>query len=197
MVTKGRPKTFENADVLSKATELFWEKGYEATSLAELLSNMGISKQSMYNTFGNKHDLFIQCLEIYITNHYEFLKGLLLSDSHAEEKLDHMINKMTEMSAGEAKGCFVSFMIQEMAQRDDKVKLLLDNKYSKNFELFKEFFQMSFDKKEISSTLNSQDLADQYDSILLSITSLCKLSNRQAQIKNIFKIFKKSITFHH
>jgi TetR/AcrR family transcriptional repressor of nem operon len=195
MVTKGRPKTFKNADVLSKAMELFWEKGYEATSLAELLDNMGISKQSMYNTFGNKHDLFIQCLELYIASRHEFLEELLFSEKHAETKLDHMIHLMTEMATDDTKGCFVSFMIQEMAQRDEKVKSLLDNNYSKNFELLKDFFQMSMDKKEISSTMSSQDLADLYDSILLSVSSLCKLSNRQDQIKNIFRIFKKSITF--
>lgn len=198
MVAKGRPKTFTNEDALSKAKELFWEKGYEATSLADLIEGMGISKQSLYNTFGNKHSLFLKCLESYIQEGYQYLSELLLSEEHAEKKLDHLIDDMISMATGDgSKGCFVSFMIQEMAQRDDDVKKILDEKYSKSFKLFHRFFQVSIDKKEISSELSSRDLADLFDSILLSVTSLCKLSNRQKQIKNVFSLFKKNIQFIH
>ncbi len=198
MVCRGRPKTFEDQDAIDAATSLFWEKDYGATSLTELVDVMGISRQSMYNTFGNKHELFVKCLENYIHQGNSMMKELMLSESHAEEKLEMLFNSLKEMCLDpNNKGCFVSFAVQEMAQKDEEVKNLLEEKYYKNYQVFLSFFESSFEKKQIQSKLNAKDLADLLDSLLLSISSLAKLPNREEQIQNIFKIFIKQIEFVH
>ncbi|OKH17284.1 TetR/AcrR family transcriptional regulator [[Limnothrix rosea] IAM M-220] len=61
----GRKLTFKREVVLDKAMALFWEKGYPATGLTELLECMGIKRQSLYNTFGNKHGLFLEAIAHY------------------------------------------------------------------------------------------------------------------------------------
>jgi TetR/AcrR family transcriptional repressor of nem operon len=196
MVNKGRPKTFDNYEALEKAQALFWENGYEATSLNELILKMGISRQSLYNTFGNKHDLFIKCLEYYIHEGYKSMKALFESEQHAQDKLNQLISMMNGYFAGpKAKGCFVSFTIQEMAQKDNDVKRLLDKKNSKNFELYFKLFEISLEQQQMKSALSARDLADLLDGIMLSATSLCKLPNRGEQIKNLFTIFLKQIEF--
>ena len=58
----GRPKIFDQEKALEKASKLFWEKGYEATSLEDLITVMGIQKGSFYNTFGNKKQLGLKIL---------------------------------------------------------------------------------------------------------------------------------------
>lgn len=195
---RGRPKTFNNFEALEKAQNLFWEKGYEATSLTELVKAMGISRQSMYNTFGNKHALFLQCLEFYIHEHYKKMKADFTAPIHAEEKLNNMLSMMAEFfTCPNSKGCFTSFAIQEMAQKDGDVKRMLEEKYARNSEIFERFFTEAIANNEIKSNLSGKELADLYDSILLGVSSLCKLPNRGDQIRNVFNIFLKQIEFIH
>ena len=196
MVCRGRPKTFNNFEALEKAQLLFWEKGYESTSLNDLVEGMGISRQSMYNTFGNKHALFIQCLEYYIHEHYKQLNEDLFNDGHLEDNLKGMLKMMEDnFMCPDSKGCFTSFAIQEMAQKDSDVKRILECTYTKNSELFEKFFTEGIEKGEIKSLLSGKELADLFDSILLGVSGLCKLPNRGKQIKNVFNIFLKQIQF--
>jgi AcrR family transcriptional regulator len=60
-----RPKTFDRTQILDKVVELFWDWGYEATSINDLLDYLGIRHQSLYDTFGDKHGLFLEALERY------------------------------------------------------------------------------------------------------------------------------------
>ena len=58
----GRPKEFDQDEALGKAMDVFWTKGYEATSVQDLLDHMGINRGSMYDTFGDKHALFVEAV---------------------------------------------------------------------------------------------------------------------------------------
>lgn len=60
-----RPREFDRDDVLEKATAAFWDHGFEATSLALLVERMGISRASLYDTFGSKDELFAEAMERY------------------------------------------------------------------------------------------------------------------------------------
>lgn len=60
-----RVKEFDPNRALDSAMKLFWEKGYEATSVQDLLERMGINRFSLYDTFGSKHDLFLRALDRY------------------------------------------------------------------------------------------------------------------------------------
>ena len=64
----GRPREFDEEQVLDAAMKAFWAKGYEATSLADLVSVTGLHKGSLYQAFGDKHSLFIQTLNRYLQN---------------------------------------------------------------------------------------------------------------------------------
>jgi TetR/AcrR family transcriptional regulator, transcriptional repressor for nem operon len=62
-----RPKEFDEDQALTAAMELFWQQGYTAASLSDLTACMGISRQSLYNTYGDKHALFLRALDRYCT----------------------------------------------------------------------------------------------------------------------------------
>ena len=62
-----RKKEFDVDAVLNKAMEAFWTRGYEATSLNDLLDCMQIQRASLYNAFGDKHSLFLDALRRYDT----------------------------------------------------------------------------------------------------------------------------------
>jgi TetR/AcrR family transcriptional repressor of nem operon len=60
-----RPKTFDEGAVLDQAAELFWDRGYDGTSMADLEAHLGLGRQSLYNTFGDKQALFLKALDRY------------------------------------------------------------------------------------------------------------------------------------
>lgn len=60
-----RPKSFDPDTVLTKAMGVFWEKGYDAASISDLTAAMGINRFSLYDTFGDKHTLYLKALESY------------------------------------------------------------------------------------------------------------------------------------
>ncbi|MFA9412981.1 MAG: TetR/AcrR family transcriptional regulator, partial [Deltaproteobacteria bacterium] len=60
-----RAKEFDREVVLERAMEFFWAQGYEAASMRELLDTMDIGRQSLYDTFGDKHSLFLASLQHY------------------------------------------------------------------------------------------------------------------------------------
>lgn len=61
-----RPKTFEDAEVLDRAVQVFWTHGYEGSSIADLEEATGLGRQSLYNTFGDKRRLFLAALKHYM-----------------------------------------------------------------------------------------------------------------------------------
>ncbi|MFC4118717.1 TetR/AcrR family transcriptional regulator [Nonomuraea zeae] len=64
-----RTKEFDPETALQAALELFWERGYEATSMADLVERLGIARASIYGTFGGKRELYLKALERYLEQH--------------------------------------------------------------------------------------------------------------------------------
>src|ERR1700750_25596 len=60
-----RTKDFDENEVLNKAICIFWHKGYNGTSMQDLVDGLGISRSSLYDTYGDKHSLFVKALESY------------------------------------------------------------------------------------------------------------------------------------
>jgi TetR/AcrR family transcriptional repressor of nem operon len=92
-MSQGRPLEFDPSLALQRAMELFWCRGYEATSLQDLLTAMDISKSSFYQAYGSKHEIFERCLQLFRERHVRqmsmaleqspsgkaFLRGMLRS----------------------------------------------------------------------------------------------------------------------
>ncbi|SEH87026.1 DNA-binding transcriptional regulator, AcrR family [Mycolicibacterium rutilum] len=70
MATRGRPRAFDRAEALRRAMEVFWEHGYEATSISHLTAAMGINSPSLYGAFGSKETLFREAVA-----HYDATEG--------------------------------------------------------------------------------------------------------------------------
>ena len=77
MGERGRPRAFDEAEVLDIAMRLFWERGFDGTSMSDLTEAMGINRRSVYAAFGNKEALFTAALERYLAVHMAFVDKAL------------------------------------------------------------------------------------------------------------------------
>ncbi|MBC8129753.1 MAG: TetR/AcrR family transcriptional regulator [Rhizobiaceae bacterium] len=87
----GRPREFDIDEALQAAMELFWRKGYEGTSLTDLTDGMGITRPSLYGTFGNKEELFRKALERYEQGYMGFFRDAM-GEPTAREVVEKMMN---------------------------------------------------------------------------------------------------------
>lgn len=116
-----RTKEFDPGAALQAALDLFWSRGYEATSMADLVERLGIGRASIYATFGNKHQLYLKALDHYIDSRGPQLLAELSRPGPALPGVRAVVRRFAaESTAGEARltGCFVTNTAAELAPRD-------------------------------------------------------------------------------
>jgi TetR/AcrR family transcriptional repressor of nem operon len=123
----GRPRQFDVDEALDAAMEAFWAKGYEATSLMDLVSATGLHKGSLYKAFGDKHSLFIQALKRYLLSMRRAKDERL---AEAESPLDGVRGVMHAMvdfldDSPRPMGCMAINSLIELAPHDDEVKKIM------------------------------------------------------------------------
>jgi AcrR family transcriptional regulator len=88
---RGRPRGFDRDDVLDRAMRLFWERGFEATSVSELTEAMGITPPTLYTFFGDKKHLFLEAVDRYQTGPGCFGMKALTEEPTAERAMRRLL----------------------------------------------------------------------------------------------------------
>ena len=116
-----RTKCFNRDEALEKAMQAFWAKGYEATSVQDLVDCMGINRGSLYDTFGDKHQLFLEALDQYGTGAL-LRTDVLRQDGDAREILSKFMYVFMQKQVMDPKrrGCFMTNAAVELCSRDDE-----------------------------------------------------------------------------
>ena len=112
----GRPRQFLPAEALGDALEVFWEKGYEATSLDDLTAAMQLSRSSFYACFGSKHAVMLAAVEHYADALFARLEAIASSMS-ALEAVHAVLAAIAGVDAGR-RGCFFVNSVTELAPHD-------------------------------------------------------------------------------
>jgi TetR/AcrR family transcriptional repressor of nem operon len=119
----GRPKTFDPGEAMQEAMEAFWERGYHATSVNDLLAEMKLNRGSLYGTFGDKKSLFLAALTEYERQGREAMREILERPGSARAAIEEFVVEAGRMSVGSAgqKGCLGLKAAMEMAPQDEDV----------------------------------------------------------------------------
>ncbi|CAL9638933.1 TetR/AcrR family transcriptional regulator [Streptomyces sp. Tu 3180] len=120
-----RPRQFDEQEAVTAATELFWRRGYHATSVRDLGDELKLTPSSLYRTFTDKHTLFLRALDHYrATESAEARRRLDASDRPVREVLrEWMLWLVTCPAAGESgRGCFVINTATELGTTDAQVQ---------------------------------------------------------------------------
>jgi len=116
-----RPKEFDRTSTLDRAMELFWRQGYEATSLADLETHLEIGRQSIYDTFGNKIDLYRQALDRYSAVPVSYLLSRL--EAGGAQAIRGFFKRLIDYQAQPSPpACFMVNSAIELAPRDLQVR---------------------------------------------------------------------------
>ncbi|WP_328471122.1 TetR/AcrR family transcriptional regulator [Streptomyces sp. NBC_00448] len=115
-----RTKEFDPDAVLDRALDLFWRRGYEATSMADLVEALGIARASIYGTFGSKHDLYLAALGRYQRARDDQVLDALSRPGPALPAVRALVTEFAEQAAGDdlRRGCFVTNTAVELAPHD-------------------------------------------------------------------------------
>jgi TetR/AcrR family transcriptional repressor of nem operon len=118
-----RCKEFDEEAVLASAVALFTRQGYNATSAQDLVDNLGISRSSLYDTYGDKRTLFIKALVKYREERTNELIAFIDQSDDVVKGIKHIFYKMQEAALhGELdKGCFILNSTIEMAPHDAEI----------------------------------------------------------------------------
>ncbi|MNI07855.1 HTH-type transcriptional repressor ComR [compost metagenome] len=119
-----RHREFDQEEVLNKAMELFWMKGYERTSIQDLVEHLGIHRGSIYDTFGGKNELFLSCLDRFRHELESRLFFILEDPGSPKEILERFFEKVIDGSMNmekERRGCFMANTAMGLAPYDPNV----------------------------------------------------------------------------
>ncbi|MCP1426552.1 TetR/AcrR family transcriptional repressor of nem operon [Paenibacillus sp. DS2363] len=123
----GRAKEFDTETVLRKATSVFGAYGYEGTSLSLLLSELGIARQSLYDTYGTKHDLFVSALKFYIQQKTEAGIKLLNECTSVRQGVTELFNEAVNVLTDNERRneCFIINSAVEQAPQNHEIAVFI------------------------------------------------------------------------
>jgi TetR/AcrR family transcriptional repressor of nem operon len=119
-----RPKEFDPDEVLERVMVQFWLRGYEGTSMDDLVRAAGIGRQSLYNEFGDKRALYLKALDRYGASDGAAVLAILAQDGPIREILRRAFDAVLDMAASDrdAKGCMLLNAATNMSAADSEVK---------------------------------------------------------------------------
>jgi TetR/AcrR family transcriptional repressor of nem operon len=185
-----RPKAFNEEEVIDKAVAVFWAKGYEATSMQDLVSAMGIQRGSLYAAFGSKQQLFLKSLQRYGEVVVKKLLEILESDPSATESIKLFFAQLVEhsLTAGSLRGCLVTNSAIERGLIDEDTRKQIHHLLN---AIEKGFYQTLLRAKKQGELLSELDLkivANYLTSSMQGLLVMGKICSERTVLENINRV---------
>jgi TetR/AcrR family transcriptional regulator, transcriptional repressor for nem operon len=155
-----RPKSFDEEAVLDQAVQLFWERGYEGTSLADLEAHLGLGRQSLYNSFGDKHALFLKALERYRRGVSDPALAQLNSPEAGLDTIRAFFDGGVRSFTSETRrGCLVANTISELGSDDGDALVRCNHSREDMERAFRNALTRAKARRELPKTLDVEATA--------------------------------------
>ncbi|MCG7410831.1 TetR/AcrR family transcriptional regulator [Paenibacillus sp. ACRRX] len=184
-----RTREFDEEKVLDAAMQLFWEKGYEATSISDLTTRMGIQRPSIYSAFGDKKELFETALRKYTMSRASDVRARLQSHSSVKEAFltffEHVVAE--EYAVDRSRGCFCINTMVELAPHDEKFEILTREHQMYLAVIFQETIERGIQSGELEADIDARSLSQALILSLIGLTVMLKSRPQQAFVDNAIK----------
>lgn len=154
-----RSKAFEPEERLEKAKCLFQQKGYNATSMQDLVDTMGLNRGSIYDTYGDKHSLFLQCLRSYTESTFENYQRTATETKSPMKAIEKIIKRAALRTVAEGMTCMGVKSTFELASVDEEVHAILRENTTNMISVLKELLKKAQKAGEISAKRDPEVLA--------------------------------------
>ena len=184
----GRPREFDPDVALDAALQLFWRNGYEGTSLSDLTDAMGINRNTLYKTFGNKEELFRKALNLFLEGAIAFEENFRNKPS-AREAFEAILLASAQTSAHpDRPGCLT--VVGALAASDDSkaIQQILVEFRQRRLELWRQRFERAKAEGELPKTSNPRDLACYLMMLIHGMTVQARSGNTTDEIVSAAKV---------
>lgn len=184
-----RTKDFDESEILGKAVCLFWHKGYHGTSMQELVDYLGISRSSLYDTYVDKHTLYIKALEFYQNTSGSQLCTIVTNTTSAKEAIKELLELIASglLNDEQHKGCFMVNAEVEVAPHDAEVKEIICKNEQQIEEAFHRAIQKGQESGEITNKRDARALARFFLNTVKGIRVSAKSITDKAFFNDIIK----------
>ncbi|NOU94321.1 TetR family transcriptional regulator [Paenibacillus sp. LMG 31456] len=185
-----RLREFDEEKALDAAMQLFWEKGFESTSLSDLTSRMGIQRPSIYSAFGDKKELFEAALRKYTQSHAAYVRASLQNHSSVKEAFRAFFENIVakEYEKNQNRGCFCINTMVELSPHDEKFEILTREHQMYLSVLFQETIERGLRSGELSTLVNTKKLAQTLVVSLIGLTVMMKSRPERSFVDNSVKV---------
>ncbi|NOY71808.1 MAG: TetR/AcrR family transcriptional regulator [Gammaproteobacteria bacterium] len=193
----GPNKQFDKHEVLKKALDVFWIKGFEATSIQDLVDEMGINRASLYQTYGNKHALFTAAIDQYMESSLVQMKQTLEAPGSPLHNLRQSFEYIVDYSLeGLLNGCFINNAAIELGPHDPDIANKVRGFWRQFEALFEKTLIRAIENKELSQNINTEKLATFINSTLQGLIIKTKVSVPKDELINdidlLFSLISKA-----
>lgn len=183
-----RNKEFEESAVLDKAMRLFWQQGYEKTSMTDLVEHMGIHRRSLYDTFGDKHQLFLKAMDCFDNKISASLEGGVKRSKTAVEALQFIFELMIEGEEESPPGCLMVNSAVELAARDADVDTKSTEAFAAAEQLLKEIVAWGQRDGQFTTDYEAGELAEYLHNAWVGLRVMARTSVAKEKLHRIAQI---------
>ncbi|MBI2516149.1 MAG: TetR/AcrR family transcriptional regulator [Opitutae bacterium] len=184
-----RAKEFDEAEVLDQALELFRARGFKHTSFADLVDELGVSRQSLYDTYGDKQALYHTALKRYLDRGTDFIRRKLEEPAPVRKTLTDLFEDMISANCEcGSPGCLMVNSMVELSPHDDATRALV-LEHARTFEnLFASRLSAAQRKGEIAKAKDPVALAQFLYHTVLGLAVASRALGDQASLRQTARL---------
>ncbi len=182
----GRRRAFEEDEVLARAMDVFWLNGFNGTSMDLIVAEVGIGKQSLYNTFGDKHALFLRALDFYSDELVRQWLSPLVKPEAALPELQAFLRRMClGLSKQPSRACFMINTTLELAVHDEQVSDRASRYLDRLEAAFINALRNARKNDQIQNPATDRALARHLSASFLSLNVFAKAGRSKAALNDV------------
>jgi AcrR family transcriptional regulator len=175
---------------LDAAVLVFWEKGYEGATLGDLTAAMGINRPSLYSAFGNKRDLFVQCIDRYAATHGSKAFSAFRIEPGARQAVERFFVMSIDcaLAEGTPRGCLINTVATDAAESDPELRAKLASMFRRTDQAIARQLAAKLDK-EAQEARPTDAMARMAHSVTHSIMTRARAGANRDELTDLAESF--------
>lgn len=176
MAERGRPRSFDREAALREAMNVFWAKGYDATTLADLTGAMGINPPSLYAAFGSKENLFREAVELYSASEGDDIWSGIEQAPTAREAIAAMLRASAESFSrpGKPRGCMIVLSALNADEGNAAICETLREQRTGNIRQLRQRIERAMNTGELPDSIDPHAIATFYAGVQHGMSILAR-----------------------